>query len=176
MYPAIRFLAPLLALAVAVAPSVTHADKKLPDHLTPDSAAILLVDHQKLTVDWIKSQSRATFLQNIRMLTRLAVEGNVPLVVTSTMEDQVAGPTLKDIQELAPKAYAARIRRGGTLNAFADPTFRAAVKATGRKRLIIAGLMPRSCSSTTRPERSAGSTACPSRPSSTARACSPAWR
>jgi nicotinamidase-related amidase len=129
----------VLGLATGV-----RADPKVPDRFTPANAAILLVDHQKLTVDWIRSLPRETFLQNLRMLTRLGVEEGIPTVVTTTMED-VAGPSIKDIQELAPKQWAARIKRGGTINAFLDPGFKAAVKATGRKKLIIAGLTTDIC-------------------------------
>jgi nicotinamidase-related amidase len=135
-----------LVAALLVCAATVHADpKKLAERFTPQNSAVLLVDHQKLTVDWLKSQPRASFVQNLRMLTRISVEGGLPLLITSTMEDQVAGPTIKDIQDLAPKQYAARIKRGGTLDAFADPAFKAAVKALGRKKLVIAGLMTDIC-------------------------------
>jgi nicotinamidase-related amidase len=138
-------LAAVSLVALATSTALANPKAQVPARFTPQNSAVLLVDHQKLTVDWIKSQPRASFLQNVRLLTRVAVEGNVPLLITSTMEDQVAGPTLKDLQELAPKQYAARIKRGGTLDAFADPAFAAAVKKLGRKNLIIAGLMSDIC-------------------------------
>ena len=89
---------------------------------TPDNAAIVLIDHQDLTVSWIYSQPQATTVNNVRMLARIGAELGVPHMVTSTMED-VIGTNIKDIQELAPDAYAARVRRGGTLNGFLDPAF-----------------------------------------------------
>lgn len=140
-----RWLALLaLTLGVSAGSSPAHADKRVPEPFTPQNSAILLVDHQKLTVDWIKSLPKDTFLQNVRMLTRLGVEEDIPTIVTTTMEDSV-GPTLKDIQDLAPRPWASRIKRGGTINAFLDPKFKAAVKATGRKKLIIAGLTTDIC-------------------------------
>jgi len=78
------------------------------------------------------------------MLARLGAEMNIPLVVTSTMEDNV-GTNIKDIQETAPKAYANRVKRGGTINCFLDENFRAALRVTGRKNLIMAGLTTDIC-------------------------------
>lgn len=111
---------------------------------TPENSAILLVDHQKMTMDWIKSQDSETVKKNLRMLTRFGSELNVPLVITTTMEEQV-GPTWSGIAELAPKQHAQRVKRGGTINAFLDPAFKQAVKDTGRKNLIIAGLTTDIC-------------------------------
>ncbi len=111
---------------------------------TPDNAAIVLIDHQDMTVSWIYSQPQATTVNNVRMLARVGAELGVPHMVTSTMEDAI-GTNIKDIQELAPDAYAARIKRGGTLNAFLDPAFVEAVKGLGRSNLILAGLTTDIC-------------------------------
>jgi nicotinamidase-related amidase len=118
---------------------------EVPPSFTPANSAILLVDHQNLTVDWVKSLPRETMIANVRMLARMGAEMHIPLVITSTMETTQVGPTIKDIQDLAPEAYAHRIKRGGTLSAFLDPAFEQAVKATGRKNLIIAGLTSDIC-------------------------------
>lgn len=117
---------------------------KIPERYTPQNSAILLVDHQQMTMKWIKSLPAETVKQNIRMLTRLGVEQKIPLIITTTMEEQV-GATWQDIQNLAPAQYAARIKRGGTINCFLDAGFKNAVKATGRKKLIIAGLTTDIC-------------------------------
>ena len=111
---------------------------------TPDNAAIVLIDHQDLTVSWIYSQPQATTVNNVRMLARVGAELGVPHMVTSTMEDAI-GTNIKDVQELAPDAYAARVKRGGTLNAFLDPAFVEAVKGLGRSNLILAGLTTDIC-------------------------------
>lgn len=111
---------------------------------TPDNAAIVLIDHQDMTVSWIYSQPQATTVNNVRMLARVGAELGVPHMVTSTMEDAI-GTNIKDIQELAPDAYAARVKRGGTLNAFLDPAFVEAVKGLGRSNLILAGLTTDIC-------------------------------
>ena len=117
---------------------------KAPEHFTPQNSAILLVDHQQMTMNWIKSLPAETVKQNIRMLTRLGVEEKIPLIITTTMEEQV-GATWQDIQTLAPTQYTNRVKRGGTINCFLDTNFRKAVMAMGRKKLIIAGLTTDIC-------------------------------
>ena len=112
--------------------------------MNKNTAAILLIDHQDATVGWIASQPKATTLANTRMLARIGAEMGIPHLVTSTMEDQI-GTNIKDVQETAPKAYANRIKRGGTLNCFLDPSFAAAVEGLGRKSLIMAGLTTDIC-------------------------------
>ena len=125
--------------------STSAATTKVPDSFTPQNCAILLVDHQKLTIDWVKSMPKEMVIGNVRVLARLGAEMMIPLVITTTMETTVVGNTIKDIQDLAPKQYAARIKRGGVLNCFLDTAFKNAVKATGRKNLIIAGLTTDIC-------------------------------
>lgn len=112
--------------------------------MNKNDAAILLIDHQDMTVNWIQSQPKGAVIANMRMLARLGAELDIPHLVTSTMEDQI-GTNIRDVQETAPKAYASRIKRGGTLNCFLDPAFAAATKALGRKSLILAGLTTDIC-------------------------------
>lgn len=116
----------------------------MPPLVTTENAAIVLIDHQDTTVGWIASQPQTTTVNNVRLLARIGSELGVPLLVTSTMEDNI-GTNIKDIQDLAPEAYAARVKRGGTLNCFLDGDFRAAAEALGRRKLILAGLTTDIC-------------------------------
>lgn len=118
-----------------------HSQSK---QFTPQNSAILLVDHQKMTMEWIYSQDKKNVENNLRMLARIGAEVNVPLLITTTMEEQV-GLTWEGIQNAAPKAFEARVKRGGTLNCFLDPNFKNAVKNLNRKNLIIAGLTTDIC-------------------------------
>lgn len=112
--------------------------------MNKDNAAIVLIDHQDATVGWIYSQPKTQVVANTRLLARVGSELGLPLLITSTMESQI-GPNIKDLQETAPKAYEARIKRGGTLNTFLDPSFRDATQALGRPTLIMAGLTTDIC-------------------------------
>jgi nicotinamidase-related amidase len=110
---------------------------------TTDSM-ILLVDHQTTTIDWVKSLPKQTVIASCRVLARMGVTFSMPLFVTTTMEDYV-GPTIEDIQQVAPDAFAARFKRGGILSCLDQPELTAALKATGRKNLILAGLTTDIC-------------------------------
>jgi nicotinamidase-related amidase len=56
------------------------------------------------------------------------------------MEEHAQGPLLSELESILPAEFAARIKRVGIVNAMDDENFAAAVKATGRKKLIIAGV------------------------------------
>ena len=77
----------------------------MPPLVTTDNAAIVLIDHQDTTVGWIASQPQATTVNNVRLLARIGSELGVPLLVTSTMEDDI-GTNIKDIQAPAPDGLA----------------------------------------------------------------------
>ena len=97
---------------------------------SPTDSIILLVDHQSTTIDWVKSLPKATVIASCRVLARMGVTFSIPLFLTTTMEEYV-GPTIPDIQEVAPDAFAARFKRGGILSCFDQPELAAALKATG---------------------------------------------
>ena len=112
--------------------------------IQPTDSIILLVDHQKVTVDWVKSLPKETVIASCRVLARMGVEFSIPLFFTTTMEEYV-GETVKEIADAAPDAFNARFKRGGILSCFDQPELRSALKATGRKNLILAGLTTDIC-------------------------------
>ena len=101
---------------------------------------MLLIDHQQGTVKLAKNISYQEILSNTRALARTAVETNMPLVLTSSEEDQFQGPLFNDLLELAPDAHAARVKRPGIVDCWQYGPFKDAVIATGKKKLIMAGL------------------------------------
>jgi Isochorismatase family len=111
---------------------------------TIEDSAIILVDHQKMTMEWIYSQDKKNVERNLKMIARIWEEMEIPLLITTTMEYQV-GLTWEGIQNVAPKAFTNRIKRGGTLNCFLDNNFHQAVKKLNRKNLIIAWLTTDIC-------------------------------
>jgi len=68
--------------------------------------------------------------------------------MTASMEDHLQGPLAPALQKVAPEAFAAHVKRLGVVNAWADPNFKDAVAATGRKQLVMAHR--RGCSPPTR--------------------------
>lgn len=112
-----------------------------------DNAALLLIDHQVGTAGWMHSGSREDMKRNTLALAKAAAATGMPVVMTSSQEVQtdVQGPLFPELKDILPEAFAARIKRGGTVDSMADPDFAVAVKATGRRKLIMAGLLTEVC-------------------------------
>ncbi len=109
---------------------------------TPQNATMLLIDHQVGTLKLAQNISREEIVRNTRALARTAtaIETGMPLVLTSSQEERFQGHLLEDLQTIAPAAYAQRVKRPGVVDAWTYGAFKAAVQATGRQNLIMAGL------------------------------------
>lgn len=107
---------------------------------TGDNAAMLLIDHQVGTMGWVRSIPFEEMKRNALMLAQTAKILNMPVVLTSSMEEYAQGPLLSELESIFPVEFAARIKRTGIVNAMDDEHFAAAVKATGRKNIVVAGV------------------------------------
>jgi nicotinamidase-related amidase len=112
---------------------------------TPENAAMLLIDHQIGTMAWTHSHDINLVKQNVLKLARIAKAAGLPTVLTSSMEDHVQGPLVSELKEILPDEFAARIKRPGIVNAMHHDGFNKAVKATGRKKLFVAGITTEVC-------------------------------
>jgi len=112
---------------------------------TSENAAMLLIDHQKGTISWTQSHDVEEIKKNALNLAKIATAVDMPLILTSSMEWNVQGPLLAEFEEISPKAFADRIKRSGIVNAMHDDNFNRAVKATGRKKVIVAGITTEVC-------------------------------
>lgn len=110
------------------------------ERFTGENAALLLIDHQVGTMGWAKSLPFEELKRNALMLARTAKILKIPVVLTSSMEEYAQGPLLSELETILPDEFAARVKRLGIVNAMEDANFAAAVKATGRRKLIIAGV------------------------------------
>ena len=108
-------------------------------------AAMLLIDYQVGTIKLAQNIPHAEIIRNMRALARVAVATGMPLVLTSSMESNFQGATFEDLKEIAPAAYEKRVKRTGVVDCWDDPNFKSAVEATGRKKLIMAGLTNHVC-------------------------------
>ncbi|WP_214652714.1 cysteine hydrolase [Ruegeria lacuscaerulensis] len=59
---------------------------------TPQNAGMILIDHQIGTMNWARSVDIEIIKANTRALARTAVDLGMPIVFTSSMEDQIQGP------------------------------------------------------------------------------------
>ena len=112
---------------------------------TPADSALLLIDHQTGTMQLIKNIPLDVAKRNTLALAKTAKILNIPVVLTSSQEQNLQGPLLPELEQILPDAFAARVKRAGIVNAWNDPNFVAAVKKTGRKNLIMAGVTTDVC-------------------------------
>ncbi len=108
-------------------------------------SALLLIDHQLGTMKLIKNIPLEAVTRNTLALAKTAKILKIPVVLTSSQEQNVQGPLLPELEHLLPEAFAARVRRAGIVNAWNDPNFKQAVEATGRRNLIMAGVTTDVC-------------------------------
>ncbi len=115
------------------------------ERFNADNSALLLIDHQVGTIEWMHSAPKKDVIRNTLALAKAAKELGLPVILTSSQEDQMQGPLFTELQQILPEAYTKRIKRAGIVDAFDDVNFSAAVKSTGRKKIIIAGLLTEVC-------------------------------
>ncbi|PVM92715.1 isochorismatase family protein [Caulobacter endophyticus] len=107
---------------------------------TAQNAVMLLVDHQVGTIAMVGSTDPERLKRNVVMLAQVARILDLPVILTSSMEDQAQGPLVEDLPAILPAAHAARIKRRGVINAVEDPAVARAIQTTGRKKIILAGV------------------------------------
>lgn len=111
----------------------------------PSDTALLLIDHQVGTMQLIKNISVDVVRRNTLALAKAAKILGLPVVLTSSQEDRVQGPLMSELAQILPDAFERRVKRAGIVNAWTDGNFRAAVEATGRRNLLMAGVTTDVC-------------------------------
>lgn len=106
-------------------------------------AAILLLDHQTGLFQTVKDISVTELRTNTAALAKLATMLDVPLITTASVPDGPNGPLMPELQQFAPQAVF--VPRHGEINAWDNEDFVKAVKATGKKTLIMAGVWTSVC-------------------------------
>lgn len=111
--------------------------------LDRDNAAVLLVDHQAGLLSLVRDIEPDRFKNNVLALADAAKYFNLPTILTTSFETGPNGPLVPELKQLFPDAP--YIARPGQINAWDNEDFVKAVKATGRKQLIIAGVVTEVC-------------------------------
>jgi len=111
--------------------------------LDKDQAAVLLVDHQAGLLSLVRDIDPDRFKNNVLALGDLARDFNLPTILTTSFEDGPNGPLVPELKAQFPDAPF--IPRPVQINAWDNDDFVKAVKATGRKQLIIAGVVTEVC-------------------------------
>ncbi|AEF20884.1 MULTISPECIES: isochorismate family cysteine hydrolase YcaC [Pseudomonadaceae] len=113
------------------------------NRLDKNNAAVLLVDHQAGLLSLVRDIDPDKFKNNVLALADLAKFFKLPTILTTSFETGPNGPLVPELKELFPDAP--YIARPGQINAWDNEDFVKAIKATGKKQLIIAGVVTEVC-------------------------------
>lgn len=111
--------------------------------IDPDDAAMLLIDHQSGLFQTVGDMPMTTLRNHAIALAKMATLCKMPVITTASVPQGPNGPLIPEIHESAP--HAKYVARKGQINAWDNPDFVAAVKATKRNTLIIAGTITSVC-------------------------------
>ena len=114
------------------------------DHLlTPENSALIIIDYQKVQVNSIASMDRQTLVNNIAALARMAKLYKLPIVLSTV--NVKTGFNTETIPQLKKELEDVPSYDRTTINSWEDKEFLAAVKATGKKKLIMTALWTEAC-------------------------------
>lgn len=108
-----------------------------------ENCAVLLVDHQSGLINMTRDFNPDQLRNRVIGLADLAKFFNLPVVLTTSFENGPNGPIVPELLERFPDAP--YIARPGQINAWDNEDFVKAVEATGKKQLIIAGVVTEVC-------------------------------
>lgn len=111
--------------------------------LDKDDAVVLLVDHQTGLLSLVRDIDPDKFKNNVLALANLAKYFELPTILTTSFENGPNGPLVPELRNIFPDAPF--IARPGQINAWDNEDFVKAVKATGKKQIIIAGVVTEVC-------------------------------
>ena len=111
--------------------------------LNKDDAVMLLVDHQAGLLSLVRDIDPDKFRNNVLATADLAKYFKLPTILTTSFEQGPNGPLMPELKELFPDAP--YVARPGQINAWDNEDFVKAIKATGRRQLIIAGVVTEVC-------------------------------
>ena len=113
------------------------------NRLDKNDAVVLLIDNQAGLISLVQDFTPSDFKNNVLALANSAKFFGLPTILTTSFEQGPNGPLVPELIELFPEAP--YIARPGQINAWDNEDFVAAIKATGRKQLIIAGVVTDVC-------------------------------
>lgn len=121
----------------------TIRDPKADHLLTPQNAAVVIIDYQPVQVASIATMNKRSLVSNVVAVARIAKLYGLPVVLSSVnVETGLNKPTIHQITDVLPDQ---RIIDRTSINAWEDEEFVAAVKATQRKKLIMVALWTEVC-------------------------------
>jgi nicotinamidase-related amidase len=122
---------------------MTEQKNRYHEFLTAENCALLMIDHQTGTMLGVQDIRLDQFRSNVLALASVGRVHKLPVVLTASYAEGPNGPLMPELLEMFPDAP--YIARPGWINAWEDPAFKSAVEATGRRKLIMAGVTTDVC-------------------------------
>ena len=118
-------------------------DAAQPGRLSVDDAVVLLIDHQAGLLSLVQDYTPDEFRNNVLALADTAKQFQLPTILTTSFEQGPNGVIMPELRAAFPEAPF--IARPGQINAWDNADFVAAIRQTGRKQLIMAGVVTDVC-------------------------------
>jgi nicotinamidase-related amidase len=113
--------------------------------LTPDNCQLIFIDQQPQMAFGVQSIDRQTLKNNVVGLAKAARAFGIPTVITTVESDSFSGRTYPEILDVFPDHP---ILERTSMNSWDDQKVRDALKANGRRKIIVAGLWTEVCNTT----------------------------
>lgn len=121
-------------------PKRTVAEEEL---LSPENSVLVIIDYQPVQVQSIESMNRRELINNIIAVTKLSKIYNVPIILSTV--NVATGRNKETIPELKAELDGVTSYDRTSINAWEDKEFNDALRATGRKKIVIAALWTEAC-------------------------------
>lgn len=110
--------------------------------ITAENCAVVFIDHQPQMLFGVANIERQQLINNVVMLAKAAKEFGVPVILTAVETESFSGYIWPQLMDVFPGQQP--IERS-SMNSWDDAAFREAIKATGKKNIVIAGLWTEVC-------------------------------
>src|SRR5438445_6096743 len=109
---------------------------------TPQDSAVVFIDHQPQMLFGVSSIDRAAYINNVTLLAKAAKEFKVPTVLTAVETEGFSGYVFSQLLDVFPGQ---EVVERSSMNSWDSEGFRNAIKATGRKNMLMTGLGTEVC-------------------------------
>jgi nicotinamidase-related amidase len=128
---------------VAAMATLVMADSVPWERLDKNNAVLVVLDMQEGLYHLTRDFDPTLYRENMMAHAAIGKVFDLPVIMTSSAQVGPNGPLPQEIRDMYPDAPL--IMRNGEVDAWDNPEFRAAIEATGRKQIIIAGIVTDVC-------------------------------
>jgi nicotinamidase-related amidase len=115
---------------------------KYTDFLTPENTVLALIDYQPAMYFGVQSHDRMLISHNSSVLAKAAKLFNIPTILSTVAKDSFSGELAPELTSVFPGQ---KIIDRTSINAWLNNEFKDAVKSSGRKKFVVAGLWTEAC-------------------------------